>query len=691
MKRNKVRIAKYGALVSIPLIYPFVGFLMAPSLLWNIRDHRVWPWDQAWYGEVSVNLWFSLTHSLTVWARTMITGLNSKPPGIVWFGEMFVPLRTLLGSVEASLLLSIIVTQCVVLLLLFGIGRTMFPGSYLVPAAGVIFAASGQLFVGLSHQYFVEPLQCVAVAWVLLVAAKASVWPNARIAVHLIAALILGLSAKASTPVYCAAPCTYIALAVIRKGAFWEFSVEWRSRVSRALILLSGAFGALTAVWYVRNRGDVLQHVRDASSGAIAVRYGFRASPMVKLGAWTHLLEQSFGAPYLSWALLLVCVAVALSWLFRRTRGWPALSRQAEEIALVSAAQIAILLLTFSLSDTMEVRFVYALLPFIAVIVMWLCVLTASRKTTTAFCAFCALQWMLLHGVALGAVSHVANQSRWLLGVRDDDHDSTELMRVVRATGAAGKYNIVGVEEPWLNSNSATFFAAKDRLNGGAGGTYLPLGYAETDVKAALQRILGIPARYVITLDEPFQQTPPDFLNVVSLPVLREIRRDSQFKSLPFKSDRGLLVFERLESPTPWTILSTIFPQATMGSDGSGESWWRIHPSWRRAGNPTTLQYDPPLPPQAVFSGDIESCDKRCRGIEIVLNVTGPAGKHLILREPGPLEGQHIEAALENSGGQQLTVNVQSIDPERDNIDYCWLMIRGIQISSRPRKAAQLP
>src|ERR1700692_1364353 len=109
MKKYTFRILRHLSTVEISWIYPLICLLLAPSLVWIFKDHQVWPWDQAWYGEVSVNLWFSLTHSLTDWARTMIDGLNSKPPGIVWLGQFFVPLR-ILGSVEDALLLSIMLT-----------------------------------------------------------------------------------------------------------------------------------------------------------------------------------------------------------------------------------------------------------------------------------------------------------------------------------------------------------------------------------------------------------------------------------------------------------------------------------------------------------------------------------------------------------------------------------------------------
>src|ERR1700730_14417381 len=162
-----------------------MAVLLAPSLVWAIEDHSVWPWDQAWYGEVSVDLWFWLGHSWKRWAGEMMNGLYSKPPGIVWLGQFFVPFRGIFGSAEAALLFSILLTQFIVLAILFKIGQRMAPESRLIPFAGVLFASGSQLFVGLSHQFFVEPLQALAVAWCFYVTLRASDWPKPRIAVHL--------------------------------------------------------------------------------------------------------------------------------------------------------------------------------------------------------------------------------------------------------------------------------------------------------------------------------------------------------------------------------------------------------------------------------------------------------------------------------------------------------------------------
>ena len=40
----------------------FAAALVAPSVVWISLDRSIWPWDPAWYGEVSVDLWATLRH-----------------------------------------------------------------------------------------------------------------------------------------------------------------------------------------------------------------------------------------------------------------------------------------------------------------------------------------------------------------------------------------------------------------------------------------------------------------------------------------------------------------------------------------------------------------------------------------------------------------------------------------------------
>jgi hypothetical protein len=114
----------------------------------------------------------------------------------------------------------------------------------------------------------------------------------------------------------------------------------------------------------------------------------------------------------------------------------------------------------------------------------------------------------------------------------------------------AGKYNIVAIESPWLNANSAAFCAAKNRLATGVRGEYTSLGYAERNVDAALHRIDTFDPIFVITLEERFQSGPPELLNQTALPLLRELRHDPRFSRIPFDSTLEVIVFHRTTNST---------------------------------------------------------------------------------------------------------------------------------------------
>jgi hypothetical protein len=524
-------------------VYALISILLIPSALWIALDHAVWPWDPAWYGEVSVDLWFWLGHSLGQWCGLMATGLSMKPPGIVWIGQFFVPLGQVLGSIETGLLLSVLLTQFGLLLFIFRIGQQMLPDSRLIAVAGTVFAAGGQLFVGLSHQLFPEPLQALSVAWVFFVVSKSEQWPKPRIALHLIAALVLGALAKGTTPFYCIFPGIYAAFVFLRKPKTSTFAEEWKSLPSRVLMAACALAALAGAVWYAHNFSYVWQHMRESSSGELALNYGFRASVARKLIVWTALAYQSFLAPYLLWVLLAaVLMAVA-------ARVWPAAVRpkpapRIRSLLLLSLLQIAFLLLVFSTNDAVEPRYLLALLPSLAILFMSACAYLPGRSVVTILIVLCSLQWIAVNDAALHADRWITNRSQWLQRLDSNRSRFDELARIIQITSTAqGRYNIVGVEVPWLNANSAAFFAAKNQLSTGVRCYYTSLGYGQKDVGAAWKRIDDFQTQYFITLDEPFQPAQ-NFVNEVSLPVLRALKGSTRFQVVPFASQNGILVLK---------------------------------------------------------------------------------------------------------------------------------------------------
>lgn len=525
------------------LVLIFAALL--PNAWWIARDHSVWPWDQAWYGEVSVDLWFSLTHSLTAWIKTMLGGMYMKPPGIVWIGQWFVPLGGLLGSTERALLASVILTQAVSLYIVFQIGRRVAPGSKAIAALGVCLTASMQSFIGHSHQFFVEPLQALAISWTVLIAIRCQEWPISRTTLHLVGAVLVGVMAKGTTPLYCLLPCLYICAFLIR-GRFWGgwSRTEWRNRSTQVLTGFVAVTLPLTAMWYAFNLKAVWQHIREASSGDIALEYGFRASIGRKLIVWLGLLRGSFLSPYLEWALLIgLCAALAAYFRSATKRN---IGRGVAPVAVLCALQCGLLLLTFSANDAVDPRYMYPMFPLLSTVLMAGLAPVRSRIVLAAMFAFCAFQFASLHLIALGRGAVPPELSNWVAQPRTDQDWYRDMEEVVRATSTVNdRYNIVGVEEPWLNANSASFFAAKYRLETGVRSFFTSLGYAQKDVGSASERVDGFNCMYYISLDDQYQTRPPNFLNVVSLPMLRRVRNDPRFEQVQVPTTNGVLVFRR--------------------------------------------------------------------------------------------------------------------------------------------------
>jgi hypothetical protein len=112
---------------------------------------------------------------------------------------------------------------------------------------------------------------------------------------------------------------------------------------------------------------------------------------------------------------------------------------------------------------------------------------------------------------------------------------------------ATGRFNIVGVEVPWMNANTASFFAAKHRLDTGIRSYYTSLGYAQEDLAAAVKRVEELNTMYYITLDERAQSRAPDFLNLASRPMLEHVRTDPHFERVSASNVTGVVIFRRHE------------------------------------------------------------------------------------------------------------------------------------------------
>jgi hypothetical protein len=517
--------------------------LLLPSLCWIAVDKSVWLWDQAWYGEVSVDLWYLLVHHPTQWLFALVRAFGFKAPGIAWAGQVFVPLGQVFGSIEFSLLLSVLAAQFATLLLIHSLGKKLGAGGMAAGMFGVLFVAAAPLFVAMAHQYLVESLQVLAVTYIFWIAAAAPRFSRLRLLAHLLLASSLALLAKSSSPMYCIFPSLV--------AVFWALRVKcWvKDRSERRVSLVILAIGLATtlaaAVWYSFNVGAVAEFIRNASGGATSLYYGHTGTFGTKLMFWLRAMKASFFVPFLPIALgLLALLGAALVWKRGRSTGL----RATHFVVAAALAEAILVPVLFSFQVSEENRYLLPLAPALAICLMWV----LSLRPAIAFAAtgLMAIQFIVVHAQALGFTGMNPEVSYWLTPYQPDLGGPGELRELIRLTSGPGtefRYNIVGVEFPWFNANALSFYAAKGRLSTGRRNYFTSLGYAETDAGRAWNRMQQIRTLYFASV-EADRQPPPDFLNQVSAPVLNRAAADSAFVRVPFPSHLGIVVFRREEA-----------------------------------------------------------------------------------------------------------------------------------------------
>ncbi len=517
--------------------------LCAPSVIWIALNRSLWPWDPAWYGEVSVDLWYRLTCDTATWPWAMVRAFASKAPLVAWIGQFFVPLGRALGSVDFALLLSIVLTQAGTLLLIFAAAVRLAPRNLFAPLAAVAFTASAPLFIGLNHQYFVEPLQTFGVAWLFWVAVSAPTLSRVRAITHLVAASALLMGAKASSPLYAVFPGVVALLAVLRGRSGRPRVRSWTAEIARIVPVL--VFTALVVTWYAINFRHVADHVAFSAS---AEDYGKFGPFFDKLRFWLTVAWQNFIYPPLAWPAAIVGLGAVVGKAFSRQRRVGALTAGAGMLTF------AVALCVFSRSANEEPRYLLPLLPGLAVALAWLLDLSWPRLAKALAVAVAVIgvaQLALVQAQAFGLVERHPNLAIWVHAVERDAGAYTELDRLVEAASPADRayrYVICGVEVPALNANTLSYHAAKQSLDRGFRCYFTSLGYAAADPQPAWDRMTDLNASYFITLAGS-GTSPANFLNRINEAIRERVRGSPVFVQVPFDSPRGIELYRREAAP----------------------------------------------------------------------------------------------------------------------------------------------
>jgi hypothetical protein len=515
---------------------------IVPALVWIGLDAAIWPWDPSWYGQVSFDLWASFRSDPGSWVRELGKAFGSKAPWIAWFGEFFVPLTRIGTSGTDALTVSIALVQGTSVALVYLAVRRL-TRSPLAAVAAALFLAAAPLFFELSHLYFVEPWQGLAISWTLLVLAYARDWTLPVVVLELVAAASLGLLAKTSSPAYLGAP-VLTALVLAAKSA--PRRLRWRVIVPNAV--LAAALGAGAVGWYAKNGHAALAFARAAAGSDL---YGHRAPFLSKLEGWLRLLERAALVPHLLW-LLAALLATGL------VLGANRLQRLRAVAPAVGAclAGVAIVLAIASREANEGDRYLMPLLPMLAVLLACGLYAAGVSAVTGATAAVLAVELAVVTVQGLGVARAPLVASGVLLPPRTQPFART-LDYVVETTcteATNGRINMVGVDYPWLNANTLSMLASERFARLGRRCSYTPIGYAERSADRAWERVRAFAPPYFVAVDFGNEQNPlppeqargvrpDDPFNVVDRQVVRRVRTSSGFAVVPGTERSGVVVF----------------------------------------------------------------------------------------------------------------------------------------------------
>jgi len=531
--------------------------VILPSLIWIALDKSVWTWDPALYGKNSVELFFDLIYAPTDWISHMLDVLRGAAPGVSWFGQFFVPLGYLLGSIDVGLLLSIWVTQALTLVLMYRSVWELSRHNQLVAITGCVLIAAAPLFVGMSHQYFAEPLQLLGITWFVTIMSFAPQWDRAFILTQLLIATPVAMLAKASSPLYCLGPGLVALWYGFKPGPPFFVRHDWLQR--RVVVALAaGVLLNLTAIaWYYRNMTYVMQHISAASSGPIAELYGKKDSFLDTMLYWLGAIQNAFFLPM----VLLISGLIFGAGVIRYFVNCKTETKHFTICSAIALLQILMVLSTFSLNSNRDTRYLLPLLPYFTLLVCWSVAQINKPLLTTALILIFLGQLTVVHGQALGILSPNPQISPWLLPANRNSDVALKLnslvSRTCTETPAERYWNIVGDQKPWLNVNTLGYTAAKKLAPENRQRCYYGyLGFVVSDLDKTWNYVLSLNPLYYITTDPKIYPISDDkqdqALNQLNIPVLKKIQTSGLFKpEPPLPEDSGILIFRRKEIDPP--------------------------------------------------------------------------------------------------------------------------------------------
>ena len=517
-----------------------IALLVLPNVVFILRNHAVWPWDQSGYGSEALLLWDVRSAGAGPWLQTMKSAVGAKPPLLVWTSQFFVPFRRITPDVEASLLLVNVLAALAILALVYRASRLLGAG-VTASLAGVALCGGASLFIALTPEFLVETVQSLPVAVMVFVAAGAAEHSWFRTFSWSLLAIAVGVLAKAPTIVFLLPFLLVIAFVAVKTARQQRRSssiADWLVAAA-ALVFLAGAWS-----WYATNWGLMTQHFQNATANKMALLWG-TPGRIGKLGMWLGKLTYAISPfPAVTAAIFIVIVVALILAIRLKYRGLL--------FACVAAAVVVISLVGYSLQIAEDTRFLAPLLPILGVLLSWSLAVIGRPRVAAVVLAVLMVNATIGYAVALGGLQ-LDRKEPWLKPVQRNTADAARVRQAIDATcrraNAADRPIMVAMELPPFNPVSANFYAIKERGLRGFRCVYGSLlDPMETDIRLPLSRLAN--TDYFITLGHPqFVNDRQRAFNRFAQPIAQQLDADPQWARIP-GLQHDLVIFQRREIAT---------------------------------------------------------------------------------------------------------------------------------------------
>lgn len=379
-------------------------------------------------------------------------------------------------------------------------------------------------------------------------------WENKIIIPHLISAVSLAMIAKITSPLYSFGAIFVVLYGIYKKRDVNKNLIQFNhqnllSKI-KPLYIITFLLVSGFLLWYGKNLQSILSFSIQSSSGEVSLLYGEKANFLPKMQYWLSAFQKSFFMPICLIFIVALLFYVAIKKILKIQRNPKSLKLSYSDIcAIVSLVEIFSVLTILSLNVNQENRYLLPILPYLAIVLSWI-LKNVSQKIIVVFVGFLlTCQLVVVQCQAFAFTPLNPDLSHWLYSINTSSKDKQSLTTLVDATCSKEekeRYNIIGLELPELNANSAEYFSAKQLLKQNFRCYYTSLGYAEKDPAKAWQRLLDLNINYFVTLQPSLNSKPADPFNQVTLPILDRVQKSAKFKLQSSIDDKSVLLYKQV-------------------------------------------------------------------------------------------------------------------------------------------------